>query len=154
MILHNLDERDGDEGSVISQAANCLDVGEFQVFQLAYEHWHGCEADAKLLDRALFIYLYLDTLPHWARHFARHIISLHEQDKLDSFDPEYHRFDHSYQSDLHFLRIGWRTFWLVVSGIVIFFLLMFYGAHSVIPDWVNCQFPPCYWDEGESPSGP
>lgn len=92
-IYHQLFNMNELEVDVVAYASSLLDVGEFQLFQLAHIEWFGVEGDIKELERYFFSYLTGYNMPHWARHFARHVISLEKEDRLKPLSIEYHRFD-------------------------------------------------------------
>lgn len=90
------DREEDPEGSLVAQAANILQVGEFQVLQLAYHEWHGQEMPDALHDSVFRAYMLDGDVPAWARHFARRIIRQDEIGLIDGKDAGYHRYDHDY----------------------------------------------------------
>lgn len=68
--------------SNLTDAANILEVSEYEVMRRAYRHWHGREAPAALIGEAFSLYLQEGVVPHWARHYAAQVISSFE-DELD-----------------------------------------------------------------------
>ncbi len=94
-IFFELGEMDNIEKNLLAEASNRLDVGEFQFLQLGYAEWFGSELDAKSMEAVFFAYLTQDTVPHWARHYARKVIALSDEGKLDHNDPRFHRYDAS-----------------------------------------------------------
>ena len=45
------DQEEDPERTVVARAANILQVGEFQLLQLAYHDWYGQELPAALCDQ-------------------------------------------------------------------------------------------------------
>ncbi len=45
------DQEEDPERTVVARAANILQVGEFQLMQLAYHDWYGQELPAALCDQ-------------------------------------------------------------------------------------------------------
>ena len=90
------DHEDDPERLVVIRAANILQVGEFQLLQLAYVDWHGEDLPEHLTDDMFSAYMLRGVIPGWARHYARRIIELDEAGQLDANDPAYHRYDHNY----------------------------------------------------------
>lgn len=88
-------EEDSDRAEV-AKAANLLQIGEFQLLQLAYRAWHGEEMPEAASDTIFRSYMVLSRVPAWARHYARRVIELDEAGKLDDSDPRYHRYDSDY----------------------------------------------------------
>jgi hypothetical protein len=89
------DSEHGDQADV-ARAANILMVGEFQLLQLAYFDWHGEDLPPALTDRLFAAYMLRAQVPHWARHYARHIIDQDALGLIDPNDPGYHRYDADY----------------------------------------------------------
>lgn len=142
-IFYELDEMDNIESNLVAEAANRLDVGEFQVFQLAYEAWHGNQLDPQRLETIFFDYLMKNKIPPWARHYARKIIEQGEAGELDYHDPHYHRFD------AKSMNTESRQTGLLKAGAVIFIVIAFFGASMFLMrgksyDDFPCHFPPCY----------
>ena len=74
--VENMDRRE------VGQAANILQVGEFQLLQLAYREWHGGDLPEDQVDRLFHAYMIDSTVPHWARHYARQIIRLNDAGRV------------------------------------------------------------------------
>lgn len=64
--------------TVLREAANILDTSEYDVLYQAYQHWYGKSAPGEQLNRAFSDYLHTQEPPHWARHYALHIITSYE----------------------------------------------------------------------------
>jgi hypothetical protein len=90
------DREEDPEQSLVAQAANILQVGEFQVLQLAYHEWYGQDLPEALSDRLFERYMLRGEAPHWACEYARRIVRQDEIDLIDSRDPAYHRYDRNY----------------------------------------------------------
>ena len=90
------DREEAPEKAEIARAANALQVGEFQLLQLAYRAWHGRELPAALVDSLFASYMLRDSVPHWARHYARNILDLDARGALDWRDPSFRRYDPDY----------------------------------------------------------
>ena len=82
------------ERALVCSAANVLQVGEFQLLQLAYANWFGRDLPEALVDRLFASYMLRDEVPHWARHFARAILAEDADGRLDPDHPAWHRYDH------------------------------------------------------------
>ncbi len=141
-IFFELGEMDNVEANLLAEAANRLGVGEFQIFQLSYNEWHGNDLDEKLMERVFFEYLTADKVPPWARHYARRIIDQFDQDELQYNDPHYHRYDaksmQTVSKTIGLLKIG--AFALVMA-------ILFGAAIVLLDDYTKdsepCYFPPC-----------
>lgn len=97
-ILLHPDREENPERGEIARAANLLQVGEFQLLQLAYEEWFGRSMDTRECDRLFGDYMLRDQVPHWARHYARQIIALDTAGTLEADNPAYHRYDPHYRA--------------------------------------------------------
>ena len=79
--------------SDICKAANILQIGEFQLLQLAYYDWYGTELPENKFNSLFHAYTCREYVPMWARHYARKILDLDQQGLLYDLDPHYHRYD-------------------------------------------------------------
>jgi len=84
----------------VAQAANLLQIGEFQLLQLAYKGWYAEEMPAPVSDAVFRAYMLRSEVPAWARHYARRVIELAARDDLDDCDPRYHVYDADYYKAL------------------------------------------------------
>lgn len=149
-ILYQLDDLDNIEANLMAEAANRLGVGEFQFFQLAYYSWFGRDLHAKLMERAFLEYMLQDKVPPWARQFARNIIRMDEEGRLNPGDASYHRFDQSLPGAAHTLR-GVTTVIATLLFALVFIYLMLTGLDTEPSDTQRCYFPPCLLDDFEPP---
>ena len=101
------------------QAANLLQIGEFQLLQLAHKEWFGIDIPEARVDEVFARYMVSEDTPHWARHYAREILAMDDRGELDINDPSYHRFDRDYVT---FVPKGQRQFVMAAlfCGIVVF----------------------------------
>ncbi len=131
--VENMDRRE------VGQAANILQVGEFQLLQLAYREWHGADLPEDQVDRLFHHYMIDSSVPHWARHYARQIIRLNDAGRVADTAPHYHRYDDDYgpSAPPH----GLRRF-LVATGIVV--LVVGSGVMGAVMSTGEAatQFPP------------
>lgn len=93
------DKEEQTERAEIANAANMLQVGEFQIIQLAYKEWFGRELPEALVDRLFAAYMFKDDVPFWARQYARNILRLEDQGDLDDMNPAYHRYDSDFRTE-------------------------------------------------------
>lgn len=130
---------DDPEKSLIAKAANILQIGEFQLIQLAYHAWHGCDMQSDELDRLFAPYMLHNDVTPWMRHYARSIIGGFERGKIDIDDPAFHRYDNDYVSKApHGLRpfiIACVVVSLVVFGSLWISQLSIEEGGSVFPPY-------------------
>jgi hypothetical protein len=141
-FFFELGEMDNIEKNLLAEAANRLDVGEYQVFQLSYEAWFGSEPGEKQLERIFFDYLMNDKVPPWARHYARGIIDKYDEGELDYNSPHYHRFD------VRSMQYVSKKAGVLKIAVVALIVVGFLGASIVMiqergKEEFPCHFPPC-----------
>ncbi len=90
------DREENPEKTVIAQAANILQIGEFQLLQLAYRDWYDRELPEEMNDRLFQAYMLYGQVPEWAEEYARRIIRQDEIGLIKANDPAYHRYDRDY----------------------------------------------------------
>jgi hypothetical protein len=111
------DHEEPSERSRVIEAANLLQVGEFQLLQLAYADWHGCEMPPALVDTIFNRYMFRDEVPVWARHYAQRIMDLAQRGELDDSRTAFHRYDCDYfrAPPQGVRRFGLAVFWIVFA---------------------------------------
>jgi hypothetical protein len=131
---------------VVIEAANRLQVGEFQLMQLAFREWHGKDLPETMVSRLFTDYMLRDEVPHWARHYARNIVDGLERGEIDENAASYHRFDHEYTTTVPH---GPRRFCIAVGC-----LILFLGGGIILADLAAGEgatmFPP-YLDTTDLP---
>jgi hypothetical protein len=110
------DREESVERAEVARAANLLQIGEFQLLQLAYHEWHGEDVATEAIDRLFKTYMLENEVPHWARHYARRIIALDTAGKLDDREPHYHRYDVNFHTHV---PNGVRQFCVVAAAVTI-----------------------------------
>ncbi len=93
LLRPDSEEAESAEQAVITEAANRLGVGEFQLLQLAYREWFGDDISDTAMDPLFKSYMLNGEVPFWARQYARRIIEIDDADGLNDGDPRYHRYD-------------------------------------------------------------
>ncbi|MCZ6474019.1 MAG: hypothetical protein O6934_11320 [SAR324 cluster bacterium] len=141
-IFYELGEMDNIEDNLLAEASNRLDVGEFQVFQLSYNEWHGNDLEPKRMEQMFFDYLTENKLPPWARHYARRIIDLDDQGKLEHTDLHYHRYDVNRADPLN-IKKGLTTIIAVTLFMAAFLIISSILLDKSREDLPRCYFPPC-----------
>ena len=84
--------------SEILQAANILQIGEFQLIQLAYKVWYKEELPEYKISKIFSEYMVNGIIPIWVTSYAQDILKLDEANKLNSYDEKYHVYDHEFGS--------------------------------------------------------
>lgn len=144
------DKEEDTERAEVARAANLLQVGEFQVLQLAYKEWFGRELPEALVDRLFAAYMFQNDVPFWARQYSRNILRLDDQGGLDDMNPAYHRYDSDFRSQA--APDGVLRFCMAVG-----FVVLCLGGGIMIAETSTGNgtsvFPP-YFDRDELPSDP
>jgi len=144
LLRPDREEQETAERREVGRAANILQVGEFQLLQLAYRAWHDGDLPEALVDRLFHDYMLHDEVPHWARHYARQILRLDEAGRLDINHAQYHLYDSEFGESV---PNGARRFWVAAGGLfVLLGTAIAVAEYSV--DSPTSQFPP-YFNEKE-----
>ena len=87
--------------SEILNAANLLEIGEFQLIQLAYKVWYREELPEHRIDKIFSEYMIRGIIPIWVTYYARDIIKLDRANVLNSYDVKYHVYDQEFGSHIY-----------------------------------------------------
>jgi hypothetical protein len=142
------DREDDPEQAEVAKAANLLQIGEFQLLQLAYLAWFGEEMPEAANDNVFRAYMVRGEVPVWARHYARRVIDLDTHNELDDRDPRYHRYDADY---FKALPLGARRLALAVCCLV-FFMVGAIAVGYVAPVEVTSLTPPFFSKQELAPN--
>lgn len=144
LIRPDREELEMADRMVVSTAANFLQVGEFQFLQLAYREWFDQDMPEALVDKLFTDYMLHNEVPHWARHYARLVLTREQQGTLDDNDPAYHRYDNDYHTEV---PQGVRRF-CIASGILAFLFATSVLLAEMAVDEPTTLLPP-YFDRKE-----
>lgn len=121
----------------VLRTASLLSVGEFRVFEIAYQDWYGESGDEKLIESHFIPYMFNDLVPIWVRHFCKKVLKLDSDDALDPSDfGIVHR-----ESTLQQRNRGLEYIMLLILFLLALFFL---GEHAAQVLRLQCLFPPCY----------
>jgi hypothetical protein len=98
-LLKTLIKPDWDDNpkrSEILHAANLLQIGEFQLIQLAYKTWYGEDLPENKINKIFSEYMLTGIIPIWVTYYARDILKLDQANVLDSYNKKYHVYDHEF----------------------------------------------------------
>jgi len=82
--------------SEIIQAANLIQIGEFQLIQLAYKAWYQKNLPEDKINNIFNEYVVTGIVPIWVTYYAKDIIKLDKANILDSYNKKYHIHDHEF----------------------------------------------------------
>jgi len=135
------DREENEERAEVARAANILQVGEFQLLQLAYGDWFDKDLPTALIDRLFSQYMLYNIVPHWARHYARKIMIMEERGILDDLDPHYHRYDRDYHTSVpngaRRFAIAVIVLFLCLGGGLVLASLSITGGTSILPPYFD-----------------
>ena len=82
--------------SDILHAANLLQIGEFQLIQLAYKVWYKKDLPEDKINNIFSEYMITGIIPIWVTYYAKDILKLDQVNVLDSYNEKYHVYDHEF----------------------------------------------------------
>jgi len=150
LLRPDQEEKKNPERTEIARAANFLEVGEFQLLQLAYREWHHKDLPETHVDRLFNAYMLNGDVPHWARHYARRINLLSDAGRINEHDPRYHRYDHNHTKPAPH---GVEHFALAVGVVVFISVSGFWFAQSSATRSVTL-LPPYFTEDELKPQKP
>ena len=98
-LLKTLIKPDWDDNpkrSEILNAANLLQIGEFQLIQLAYKVWYKNDLPEEKISKIFSEYMLSGIIPIWVTYYAKDIIKMENANVLNSHDQKYHIYDHEF----------------------------------------------------------
>ena len=87
---------DNPKRSEILHASNLLQIGEFQLIQLAYKVWYREDLPEDKINKIFNEYMITGIIPIWVSYYAKDIIKLDDANLLNSYDEKYHVYDHEF----------------------------------------------------------
>ncbi len=129
---------------VVISAANQLQVGEFQLLQLAYRDWFDKDLPEAMVSELFKAYMLKHQVPHWARHYARGIIEGYERGELDDNAQSFHRYDHEYHTSV---PRGVQRFCVAAGGVIFAIFGSIYLANQVVGE--STSLLPPYFEQME-----
>ena len=127
-LLKTLIKPDWDDNpkrSAIIQAANLIQIGEFQLIQLAYKAWYKEDLPGVKINNIFNEYMVTGIIPIWVTYYAKDIIKLDKANVLDSYNKKYHIYDCEFGKELNNekQRKSHGIFYTILIGLV------FLGSH-------------------------
>ena len=103
-LLRTLIKPDWDDNpkrSEILHAANLLQIGEFQLIQLAYKIWYNEDLPEDKINKIFNEYMVTGIIPIWVTFYAKDILKLDQANVLDDYNEKYHIYDHEFGSYIY-----------------------------------------------------
>ena len=89
---------DNPKRSEILHAANLLQIGEFQLIQLAYKIWYNKDLPEEKISKIFSEYMISGIIPIWVTYYAIDILKMENAKVLNCHDEKYHIYDHEFGS--------------------------------------------------------
>ena len=87
---------DNPKRSEVLNASNLLQIGEFQLIQLAYKVWYRENLPEDKINIIFNEYMVRGIIPIWVTAYATDILKLDQANVLDSYNEKYHVYDHEF----------------------------------------------------------
>ena len=135
---------DNPKRSEILHAANLLQIGEFQLIQLAYKVWYKEDLPEDKINKIFSEYMVTGIIPIWVTNYAQDILKLSKANVLDSFIVKYHVYDHEFGKYISTEKQRKRRgiFYAFIIGVV--FITSHYMAINYVEDEGSAGFYPPY----------
>ena len=146
-LLKTLIKPDWDDNpkrSEILHAANLLQIGEFQLIQLAYKVWYRENLPEDKVNKIFSEYMITGIIPIWVTYYAKDILKLDQAGVLDSYNEIYHVYDHEFGTYIYDEKQRRRRGVLYATIIAFVFIASHYMAISYVEDEEAAGFFPPY----------
>ena len=146
-LLKTLVKPDWDDNpkrSEILNAANILQIGEFQLIQLAYKVWFREDLPENKINKIFEEYMIRGIMPIWVTYYAKDIIKLDNAKVLNSYDEKDHVYDHEFGAYIYDNKQRRRRGVLYATIIAIVFIASHYMAINYVDDEGSAGFYPPY----------
>ena len=146
-FLHTLIKPDWDNNprrSEILDAANLLQVGEFQLIQLAYKVWYKEDLTEDKINKIFEEYMITGIIPIWVTYYAEDIIKLDNANVLNNYDEKYHVYDHEFGAYIYDNKQRRRRGVLYATIIAFVFIASHYMAINYVEDNESAGLYPPY----------
>ena len=138
------DWEDNPKRSEILNAANLLQVGEFQLVQLAYKVWYKEDLPENKINKIFSEYMISGIIPIWVTYYAKDIIKLDNQNLLKSYDQRYHVYDYEFGTYIYDEKQRRRRGVLYATIIAFVFIASHYMAINYVEGEESASFYPPY----------
>ena len=135
---------DNPKRSEILHAANLLQIGEFQLIQLAYKVWYRKDLPEEKINNIFSEYMIRGIIPIWVTYYAKDIIKLDTANVLNSYDEKYHVYDHEFGAYIYDNKQRKRRGVLYATIIAIVFIASHYMAINYVEHEGSAGFYPPY----------
>ena len=135
---------DNPKRSEILNAANLLQIGEFQLIQLAYKVWYNKNLPENKINKIFSEYMVTGIIPIWVTYYAKDILKLDKANVLDSYNKKYHVYDHEFGKYIYDDKQRKRRGIVYATVIIFVFIASHYMAINYVNDQESASFYPPY----------
>ncbi len=137
-LLKTLIKPDWDDNpkrTEILHAANLLQIGEFQLIQLAYKIWYSKNLPENKVNKIFEEYMINGIIPIWVTYYAKDIIKLEKANVLNDYDDKYHVYDYEFGQYINNEKQRKKRgiFYAIIIGIA------FIGIHYMAANYVAIE---------------
>jgi len=146
-LLKTLIKPDWDDNpkrSEILRSANLLQIGEFQLIQLAYKVWYKEDLPEDKINKIFSEYMVRGIMPIWVTYYAKDILKLDRANVLDSYNEKYHIYDHEFGTYIYDEKQRRRRGVLYATIIAFVFVASHYMAINYVEIEESAGFFPPY----------
>ena len=126
---------DNPKRSEILHAANLLQIGEFQLIQLAYKVWYNENLPEDKINNIFSEYMITGIIPIWVTYYAKDILKLDQGKVLDSYNEKYHVYDHEFGTYIYDNKQRKRR-GILYATIIAF---VFIASHCIAINYVEVE---------------
>ena len=123
---------DSPKRTEVLHAANLLQIGEFQLIQLAYKVWYKKDLPEEKINKIFSEYMVSGIIPIWVTYYAKDILKLDRANVLDSYNEKYHVYDHEFGAYIYDNKQRRRRGILYATIIAIVFVASHYMAINYV----------------------
>ena len=138
---------DNPKRSEILHAANLLQIGEFQLIQLAYKVWYKRDLPEEKISKIFSEYMVSGIIPIWVTYYAKDIIKIEKASALNSYDLKYHIYDHEFGEYIPNEKYRKRRGYFYLTIIAMVFIASHYMAINYVEE--PAGFYPPYVEKRE-----
>jgi len=135
---------DNPKRSEILDAANLLQIGEFQLIQLAYKVWYKQDLPEEKINKIFSEYMISGIIPIWVTYYARDIMKMENANVLNSYDKKYHVYDYEFGDYISSEKQRKKRGIFYATIILIVFVTSHYMAINYVEDEGSAGFYPPY----------
>ena len=146
-LLRTLIKPDWDDNpkrTEILHVANLLQIGEFQLIQLAYKVWYEENLPEDKINKIFSEYMVTGIIPIWVTHYAKDILKLDRAHVLDGYNEKYHVYDHEFGTYIYDEKQRRRRGVLYATIIAFVFIASHYMAINYVEVEESAGFFPPY----------